>query len=238
MRRSPLGWLPALLAVLLVACRGGQAPAPPPEEIVNRAVEMMSGAAGFHFSIDRSGAPAFLDANETISFRRADGVYVAPDKARATVRVIVPGIIAEVSMVAVGDRYWETNLLTREWVELPAGQAFNPADLFSAGDGLQAALKTGLTGLTYGGMVELEELPGLPLYQVSGTLDTSQLFGLTSGLIGPGAAPVQVWVHPETFETYRIVITESAGVAELEPTVWQVDFWQFGATESIDPPIP
>jgi hypothetical protein len=191
---------------------------------------------GFQFSIDRSGGPAYLDANETISFRRADGVYVSPDKARATVRVIVPGLIAEVSMIAIGDQYWETNILTREWVELPAGQAFNPADLFDVQSGLQPILDSNLSELAYDGQVELEEVPGISLYLVEGVLNTESLYDLSFGLIGPEPASVQLWVHPETFETYRILITEPAVDTVTDPSAWQVDFWDFGISETISPP--
>lgn len=229
-------WLPGLMMVWLVLNGCSRTPAaPPPAEIVDRAVGALTAASGFRFSIDRGGAPAYLDAGETISFRRAEGVYIAPDRARATVRVIVPGLVAEVSMIAIGDRYWETNLLTRAWVELPAGQAFNPADLFDAADGLPSLLESGLSDLAYAGLVELEEVPGVSLFEVRGTLDTAALYDLSFNLIGPDPAAVQLWVHPETFETYRIVIVEPAASGE-EPTTWQVDFWDFGAEESISPP--
>lgn len=233
MKHWPFSFLAVCLA--LAACSRTPEP-PPPAEIVSRAVGILTKTQGFRFSIDRSGAPAYLDANQTISFRRADGVYAAPDQARATVRVIVPGLVAEVSMVAIGDRYWETNFLTREWVELPAGQAFNPADLFDAADGLPPVLETGLDDLAYVGFVELDEIPGQQLFQVSGVLDTLALYDLSFNLIGPAPAEVQLWVHPETFETYRIVIVEPPAGPEQEPTTWQVDFWDFGTSETIAPP--
>lgn len=227
----------SLLALMLVLSACSRAPEPPPPgEIVTRAVETMTNAAGFRFSIDRSGAPAYLDSNETVSFRRAEGVYTAPDQARAAVRVILPGLVAEVSMVAIGDRYWETNLLTREWVELPAGQAFNPADLFDAANGLPPVLASGLSSLVYEGLVELEEIPGTQLFLVSGTLDTGALFDLSFSLIGPDPAEVRLWVLPETYETYRIEIVEPAA-GGVEPTTWQVDFWDFGVQEAISPPV-
>ena len=235
MKRS-LTWLISTVLFVSAACSRQAEPPPPPEEIVSRAVDTMTDVKAFNFSIDRSGGPAFLDPGETISFRRAEGVYVAPDRARATVRVIVPGLIAEVSMVAIGDQYWETNVLTREWVELPAGQSFNPADLFDVERGLQPILDSSLTDLVYDGLVELEEIPGLQLHQVSGLLDASALYDLSFGLIGPDTTEVQLWIHPESYETYRIVITEPIAAGLEESSVWRVDFWRFGEVEEISPP--
>ena len=223
-----------LLSLLSSAC--GSAAPPPPEEIVARAVARMNAVAGFRFTIDRSGGPAYLDPEQIISFSRADGAYTAPDRARATVRVVLPGLIAEVSMVAIGERYWETNLITRTWVELPADQAFNPASLFDPQKGLQPILLADLSELAFIGLTELEEIPGQALYQISGRLATTNLYPLSFGLIGPEPASVQLWIHPESFETYRILITEPAASAGVEPSVWQVDFWDFGMTEAIDPP--
>lgn len=229
-------WPVLLIALVLAACTDAPPPAPPPEEILREAVEAMTRQTSFRFSIDRTGSPAYLDSGETISFRRAEGLYAAPDRAAAAVRLIVPGLVAEIRMIAIGDDYWETSLLTGEWAVLPTGAAFNPANLFDPAAGLPAVLETGLSGLNYAGLVELEEAPGLPLYLVSGTLDTTTLLDLTYGLIGPDPAAVELWVRPETFETYRIGITEPAASPDEEPTRWQVDFWDFGVEEAINPP--
>ena len=225
----------SLILFLLAACSDA-APPPPPDEILSEAVRVMTGMQGFHFSIDRSGAPAYIDAGEMISFRRAEGAYTAPDKARAAVRVIVPGLVGEVRMVAIADRYWETNFLTGEWVELPAGQAFNPAELFDAQTGLPPLLQSGISDLRFEGTVELDEMPGISLYLLSGTLDTIALYDLSFGLIGPEPAEVQMWVRPGTYETDRVVIIEPSSGPDREPTTWQVDFWDFGSVETITPP--
>ena len=225
-----------LLLVAAAACGSPEETPPPAEEIVSRAVDAMTALPGFAFSIARSGGPAYIDAGETISFSRAEGIYVAPDSAQAAVRVVVPGIVAEISVIAIGDRYWETNLLTREWVEVPGDRAFNPATLFDAAQGLPAMLLEDLHSVVFGTMAELEELPGLELYLVAADLVTEDLFPLTFGLIGPEPARVHMYVEPGTFLLHRLIITEPAAAPDLEPSVWQVDFWDFGATQEITPP--
>ncbi|MFQ5615544.1 MAG: LppX_LprAFG lipoprotein, partial [Anaerolineales bacterium] len=211
----------------------------PPEEIINRAVAQMKSSTGFHFAIDRSGAPAFLDPGETLSFRRAEGDYVAPDRASAVVRVIAPGLVAEVQVISIGDRYWETNVLTGEWQELPPDLAFNPATLFDPQTGLQPILESDLSDLTLAGVAELEESPGQPLYHVIGLLDAGRIYDLSFGLIGPGQVDAQLWIAPETFDVYRIEIVEppaEGAEGSEETTTWQVDFWNFDKTVEILPP--
>jgi hypothetical protein len=246
MRRRAVGrwrgglatWLPGLLVFAALAGCGEVEPPPPPDEIVRRSLETMTALPGFAFSITRSGGPAFIDAGETISFSRAEGTYTAPDSAQAAVRVVVPGLVAEISVIAIGDRYWETNLLTREWVEVPSDQAFNPAALFDAAHGLPAILLDDLHTIALAESdqpFELEEVPGVEFYLVVADLDTRDLHPLSFTLIGPEVARVGLYVEPGTFLLHRLTITEPAASDE-EPSVWEVDFWDFGATDEILPP--
>ncbi|HUF37542.1 MAG TPA: LppX_LprAFG lipoprotein [Anaerolineales bacterium] len=227
-----------LVLVVVAGCRAPEPP-PPADEIVARAVDAMTGLPGFAFSIDRSGGPAYIDVDETVSFSRAEGTYVAPDSAAAAVRVVLPGIVAEISVIAIGDRYWETHPLTRAWVEVPSDQAFNPAALFDAARGLPAILLDDLHSVALAEAdrpFELEEVPGVEFYLVVADLDTTDLYPLTFGLIGPEVARVQLLVEPGSFLLHRLTITEPAAAPDQEPSVWQVDFWDFGETVVISPP--
>jgi hypothetical protein len=58
---------------------------------------------------------------------------------------------------------------------------------------------------------------------------------MSYGLIGPEQLDVKLWVMPETFELVRAVITE-ANSGDDEPSVWQVDFSEFGRVVDITPP--
>ena len=118
---------------------------------------------GFHFLIERDGAPAYVDVDQTINFRRAEGNFVAPDRAYAAVRVITPGLIAEIQTISIAEKYWETNLVSGKWVELPAGMGFNPAILFDPAIGLPSILAADLHDAVYTGLEELKETPGKKL---------------------------------------------------------------------------
>ena len=239
MKPSTSPRLPSILLLIcltLVACKQPAPETLPPDEIVSRSVERMTNLDSFHFVIDRSGAPAYLDTAETLSFSRAEGDFVAPDRATADIRVIVPGLVAEVSIVGIGDSYWETNLLSGQWQELPAGAGFNPAVLFDPVIGFQPVLESDLSDLHLVGIEELEELPGQKLYYLTGRMAGEHIYSMSYEMIGPQAMDVKLWIAPETFELYRAIITEPTA-DPADPSIWQLDFWDFNTPVTIEPPL-
>jgi hypothetical protein len=223
--------------VFLSACERASYDVMAPEEIVARAADRMRELRGFHFLIERSGAPAFLDPEQAIAFRRAEGDVEAPDKAQATVRIIGPGLVAEVEIISIGEIQWETNLLTGAWQELPPNWGFNPALLFDQTIGIQAVLDSDLQAITLVGFDELDEVPGLALYRLEGEVRGDKLYALSFGMMGPDSMTVKLWIKPETFELYRMQITDPKPDAD-EPSVWQMDFWDFDQPIEIYPPAP
>lgn len=195
----------------------------------------MNALEGFHFIVDRTGLPAYLDPSETISFRRAEGFYVAPDKGIAEVRVIAPGFVTDVSVISIKDIQWETNLLTNEWTELPPNWGFNPAVLFDPEIGIQSILVSDLTDLAFIGSEKLDDGPDQYLYVVEGQATGDRLYQMSYGLIGPEDMRVRLWIAPETFELHRALIVDP-NLEDEEETVWQVDFSEFGRIVSIQPP--
>lgn len=220
----------------LSACRPAPPPELPPQEWVRSAATSMAELQGFHFLIDRSGAPAFIDSGQTLSFRRAEGEYAAPDRAQAEVRLILPGFVTNMKVVSVGAVQWETNPLTGRWSELPADWGFNPAVLFQEDVGLPAILADDLSEMSVAGPEKLENGRDVLLYRVTGVAAGERLYELTGTLIGPDPVQVTMWIEPETFFIHRIVAVEAAPDNE-EPSVWQVDFSQFDTAFVIEPPV-
>jgi hypothetical protein len=227
-----------LLPALILFCAACSTPEPPTlkaEEILEQSAGVMGGLEGFHFLIDRSGAPAFLSEAQSISFRRAEGDFVAPGSAQAAVRVIAPGLIVELQAISLEGRYWETHVVSGEWQEYPAEQGFNPAILFEPQSGIPIILREDISDLSLIGITELEELPGLKLYEIHGQLDGERIYRLSYGLIGPDLLDVQVWIEPETYYLHRMSLTEPVP-GEDEPSFWQVDMWDFGSVAEISQP--
>jgi hypothetical protein len=226
-----------IVVVILASCSGVQIEELPPEEILALSAERMRELEGFHYLIDRSGASAFLDYEETISFRRAEGDYVLPDRVIAEVRVIAPGIVAEVTIISIGDAQWETHLLTGDWQRVPQEYAFQPQILLNPDTGIQAVIENDLQSLTYEGIDEIEEMPGFSLYKLHGTLEGDGAYYATYGMIDKDPLDVQMWIAPGTFELHRVIVTDPADPGEDEDTIWQIDFWDFDKIVKIEAPI-
>ena len=224
-----------LIIALIGACSSPTPEVMDPGEIVSRSVNRLKSVSGFHFVIDRSGALAFLNVEQTFAFRRAEGDFVVPDRARATIRVIGPGLVAEIQVINIGEIQWETNFLTGEWQELPPDWGFNPAALFDAEVGIQPILEKDLSSLDWVGLEELEEVPGKTLYALTGEIDGERLYQLSFGMMGPEKMTILLWIAPESYEMYRMLITE-APHGEDEATIWQIDFWDFDQVVEITPP--
>lgn len=225
------------LSIFLSACHTATPTPLPPEEILSLAIARLYETSGFHFVIERSGAPAFLDLGETLSLRRMEGDYVAPDRIRATVRIIAVGFVTEIEAIGIGDIQWETNPLSGEWEQLPPEWGFNPTSLFDPSTGLQSILENDLENLEYVGYREIEEWPGETLYSLTGLLRANRIYRTTFGLIGPGRLDMQLWIDPATFEVYRMVIMEEAE-GEEEASTWTIDFWDYDQLIEIESPLP
>ncbi|HRQ38184.1 MAG TPA: LppX_LprAFG lipoprotein [Chloroflexota bacterium] len=237
LRMTGYGFFWLITAVLLLtACRSTELPELPPAEIVQNAADRMNTLPGFRFDISREGAPAYLDPDNILSFRRATGAYVAPDKALATVRVIGPGLITDVNVISIAETQWQTNVATGEWEELPPNWGFNPAVLFDASVGLPTILTNDVSNLQLGEPQNLKGNggPDQLLYYLTGDVAGERLYTMSGTLIGPQAVTVQMWIAPETFELVRVVVTEPE---PGEPSIWQVDFANYGEVVEIQPPI-
>ncbi|WP_420640670.1 LppX_LprAFG lipoprotein [Candidatus Leptofilum sp.] len=226
------------LLTILTACGEPTLPEISSEELVQLSAERMKNSDGFQFVIERDGAPAYLDPGETLSFRRATGAYVAPDRALATVRVIGPGIITDVDVISVAEIQWQTNVVTGAWEELPPNWGFNPAVLFDDDIGIQAVLLADLSEIMLAEPENLAESEGPDelLYSVTAVASGENIYQMSGFLIGPEQVTLQLWIVPETFELVRIVVREPEPSHEDGESIWQVDISHYDEIIDIQPP--
>jgi len=223
--------------LFLSGCIGSSTHELSPEEIISQTADRMETLSGFEFLIELSGAPAFLDNNMMISFRRAEGQYNSPDKVDATVRVIGLGLVTDVQIISVGGTQWETNFLTGEWQLSDPQYSFNPSLLFDPETGIRAVLVNDLSNLELVGFEELVEVPGISLYFITATVDGERLYSLTFGMIDADTLNVRLYIDPDSFDLHRIVMVDTAVEVDSEDTIWQMDFWSFNEIFDIEPPI-
>lgn len=230
-------WILLTLNLLLLACK--QQPVPESlstEEIINRTAEKMRQVQSFYYVIDRTGASAFLDPEETISFRRAEGYFVAPDRTQVVVRVIGPVVVTDVSIVSIGAVQWQTNIATGQWEVLPPDMGFNPSLLFDVELGIPNLLVTDLSELTTS-ITTLDEGEANEIYLIEGKIAGEKLYEISQGLIGPETMTLTIWIAREQFYLRRVQLVEPALVSSEEDTVWQIDFDAFDEVVEIIPPV-
>ena len=223
--------------VSFTGCKKSALPSLPPTELISNAVERLKATAGFHFTIDRTGTLAFIDANNTLAVNRIDGDFVTPDRVKGKIRVSAGGLPAEVSIVSIQGRYWQTNPLNQTWEEYDPGTVFNPATLFDAQKGIQPMLQADLSDVKLVGTEKLDKWPDKQFYHLSGKMKGERIAEITFGLIGPAVLDVNLWIAPKTFEVHRIQIINPVE-GNTQPTTWTVDFLNYDQKTDIQPPMP
>jgi lipoprotein LprG len=231
-----------LLSSQLTACGGEPTPvatatpALSPLEIATRAAEAMLSVHSLHFTIERDGALAYIDADQLLAFKRAEGDFGLPDRMRAIVRVITAFTPIDIGMVVLGDDQYATDPITGQWGRLPTewGQ-FSLIVLFDPETGLQRLLKDGIIDLALVGSEEIEKQRH---YHLTGRASGERVGAMTLGFIGRGDVELQVWIGAEDYYVRRLHIVEPE-TDPADPTTWDFSFSNLGQPVEIKaPPIP
>ncbi len=219
------------LTVLLIAagCGGTAVPTLTPAEVAQQAAAQMLTVDSFHFAIQLTGKPAYLDEAGTLVLRQAEGDLVRPDRARAIAKVSTMGLSSEVGIIAIGEKQYSTSPLNpQQWLEVPAESRWDLdlARLFDASSGIPAVLQN--TTWTLG-----PDDPGLHILR--SRMPYGQLGALTLGLITSGEVEVEFHIGRQDRCVHRIQIVETASDPQ-EPTTWAIDLSAFGQPVDIQPP--
>jgi lipoprotein LprG len=231
-----------VLSSCLGACRDEPTPTATPTpvlaplEIAGRGAEAMLTANSLHFTIERDGELAYIDANQLLAFKRAEGDYVLPDRMKAIVRIVTAFTPVDIGMVVLGDDQYATDPITGEWGRLPTdwGQ-FNLMVLFEPDTGLQKILQDGVVDLVLVGSEEIEQQPH---YHLTGRVDGERMSAATLGFIGHGDVDLEVWIGAQDYNVRRLLIAEPE-TDPTDPTTWELVFSQWGQPVEVNaPPVP
>ncbi len=234
-RYLPVLIILSFISILAAGC-GVEAEAEiTPEMILADGVTYMTGLSGFEFQISQTGPAVFLDPDKTIQFTDAVGHYVSPDKALTTVKIAALGMVAEITVISLQDIQWASNPLSGQFQELPDDYLFKPTQYLDPTNGFFPSLGSGTYDLVLVGEEELEEMPGLALTHLSGSLPGSVITEISKGLINVESMAADMWLDTATNEVHRVVLTEQASRGP-EVSTWTFDFWNFGATIEITAP--
>ena len=226
-----------ILVLILAACGGSSEPPPDPLPLINEAAGYIQTASTFAVTIERSGAPVYIDTNGLINFLRATGWYVAPDRVQARVRVLVGGIAGDIDVIAIGtDQYYRHPILTGgQWLNAEFSPGFNAENLVRSESGLGRAM----SALQNVEMVGQEDIDGTAMWHIKGTAVGSEVAALTIGLI-PAQADVLVdlYIRVDDHHAERMVLVQPDTVSDTEPvpSTWTVEVYDYNGDYTITAP--
>lgn len=246
-------FLLGLLILLLAACNGnddnngnnsenGTDDPPDIAVLVERAAQQLDEAQSFQLVLEANGTPIYLDPEAIgfplpIQFRRAEGVFVAPDMLGGSVNLQIQDAVAEASLIVVGqDQYVNHVLITlNNWQLLTFSQDFNPGTLTQGEQSIPAALRT-LQGAEYLGEVELD---GVSMHHIRGEIEASRVSAVTVGLIGAteGFIEAELYIRSNDERLERLDLSEPRpDIGADEPTLWRIELYDYNGDYSVERP--
>ncbi len=218
-------------ALLMSACSGGSKAATLPADagaIIAAAATTMGDIDTVHFTIERSGAPVFIDPADLLTFVSAEGRYAAPGSAEAVVTIQVGDLNTQIGAVAIDGETWLSNPITGAWEPAPAAYTFDPATLFDPTVGWRPLLADGLSDLELVG-----DEPENGRYHLRGVADQTRVAVITAGMVSAQSPTLDLWIDAETGEVTDVSFpTTYRG----DTSDWTLTFTDYGADVEITPP--
>ena len=234
-----------VLIILLAACNGDSKSAKDnssdPREVVNDAAQKLDNANSFELILAVEGSPVYLDVSNILddailALQRAEGEFVAPDKIRATVTVLFQDIPTEVNMLAIGEEQfiWHQLITRGQWQAETLAAGFNPASLKSDETGIANAVRS-LENLEFVGN---EDLDGIEVTHVRGTVEASLVQSVTVGLIGTdiGNIKADLFIRTRDGQLEKMTLEEPLREGEESPTIWTIALYGYNGDYTIEKP--
>ncbi len=228
----PTAILIVAVALLAPGCsrdtNGGTTLPPDAATILDAAATAMGAVDTVRFTIERTGAPVYIDDSDLLAFVSAEGRYAAPGSAEAVVTIDAGGVNTQIGAVAIDGETWLSNPITGAWEPAPIGYTFDPATLFDPTVGWRPLLAGGLSDVTLVG-----DGPEDGRYHLRGTADQDRVAVITAGMVSGQSPLLDLWVDAATGQvtdvsfptTYRGDISN-----------WTLAFVDYGAEVDITPP--
>jgi LppX_LprAFG lipoprotein len=159
------------LALLLVACNGGNAStsAPSAQQLIANAQAAIRKVTAYHFTLQSSN----ISTSSTLPIQSADGDIVVPDKLKANANVFFSGATVQAQIITIGTAEYLNVLGT--WQKTSG--LLDPRTLADPQSGVAALL-----GKLQNPSAPVDSSSGnTPCWSITGKLDASALAGITGG---------------------------------------------------------
>ena len=222
----------ALLAVGCAEDLGGT-PLPTDAALLQEwSAQAMGEVTSVRFTVERTGAPVYIDAARSLSLDAIDGRFSAPRSADAIVEVTVnDSLSTKLGAVAIDDEVWMSNPITGEFETLPAGFDIDPSLFFDPTEGWRPLI-AGLVDLEF----VAEENRGGTRYRLRGLAPAERMETITAGLVRGLDVELDLWMHPVTTLITAVEFTTELGG---EASDWELELDEYGDEFEInDPTLP
>ncbi|MBX3081120.1 MAG: LppX_LprAFG lipoprotein [Anaerolineae bacterium] len=221
-----------LLALLMTACGGGSTPEalPDPTSLLQKAADDIKNIKTLRFKLQVTGAPAFVDYQNTIAIVSADGAYVEPDRIQAKVVARLLGVPGEVEIVAIGDvQYMKNAILTAgNWLEQQFSPGFNAETLIRSENGIESAIRK-FYNLK---MIGRESLYSVDVYHLTGEAKAADISALTVDLIRDADVVADIYVNVSTGRVEQVKMVQPTTKTDTQdPTTWVLEIFDYNATD-------
>ena len=222
-----------LLAFAVAACGGSAAKSSDVDTptLLAKTSERLNAVKSVHFTAAIEGA-AYIDTARTIQLRSATGDIVVPDQMQAKIQIALGAANADVSLVAIGDDKYQTDLLTGRWGPAQPGFDYSPTILFDRSQGLSSVL---------GKLREVERageetVDGQAAYRLRAKVDRATIQPITSGAIEGDPVGAELWIARDSYNLLKLVLTEPKTPEKEKPAVWTLTLDKYDQPVTITRP--
>lgn len=219
---------------------------PAARPLLEESADEIQNASSLDVEIDVEGYPVALAANNLenmpvdvpLYFKYAKGVFQAPDRLEATIQFSLNAFNANADLIALDrEHYFRSDLLTaNRWIKAELIPGFSPVSLLARPGGIAYALLS-ITNLE---MVGREDMDGLNVFHLRGTVLADAMSSLTFGLIrtqeGDLKIEVFIGVGDHRVALIRLLEPPPTEAVDSEDTTWLINILDYNREVSITPP--
>ncbi|MDE2750521.1 MAG: LppX_LprAFG lipoprotein [Chloroflexota bacterium] len=228
--------------VIFAGWAGAQdAPEAEPQALLDGAVDALQSARSFRLAIEQTGAPyqlalSFDGVNMLpATLSSAEAQIISPDELyiSAHIHLILP---LSLDIYSRDARQWLSFPSGAPWLQLPAFEGFDISRLLAPGDGIEKVMTNLNDAQINADRALVDERP---VWHIQATAAGDAVEGLLFGFIDPqGDVTVDAYIDTENGRLLliEILMLETIGDSETDPSVWRVEFYDYDAPRDFEPP--